>query len=925
MLALGSLAFANPWMLSALLGLPVLWLLLRVTPPAPRTRRFPAIRLLYRLQSSEETPDTAPWWLLLLRLLFAALVIAALSHPIWNANKDLPGKGAVVIVVDDDWTAGRTWASRIKVMESLVDQAERDDRALYLLRATWTPGEDWPLDKPLTMVEARAAIKAMAPRPRSIQLEPLMKALGDVAPPPPADVVWLTNGIEDPGEAELIERFRRLGGLTVVLDTDRGPRVLVPPSNSGRAVTVEVARLLAGTAEPVTVRATALDGRVLAHASAEFAVNERHAKVEISLPVDLRNDISRIEVEGESTVASVVLLDDAFKRRPVGLVSETEFQGKQPLLDELHFLERAISPFSEVTRGRLSDLLRGGSSALILADVGVVPKDDRDRISEWIEAGGVLIRFAGPRLAAAGLDTKGLGTEDLLPTRLRSGDRALGGALSWSRPLAVAEFSPNGPFNEIDSYGDVVVRRQVLAEPSLDLDEKTWARLADGTPIVTAEARGKGWLVLFHTTANPEWSDLALSGLFVDMLARIVALSSGVADARGETDLPPLEVLDGFGVLGAPPATARALSVSEAGVTPVVGPRQPPGYYGTLATRRALNLSIAPDNFLPQEPPPSGVSVRGYDGEEEFDFQPTLLTAALILFLIDLLVTMFLRGLMAPGSRVGRAPGAGAGLAIAILFTGFLAAPSPGVGQAMDRDNDVFALDSTLETRLAYVITGDDQVDAASDSGLSGLSEVLTRRTAIEPAEPVGVDLETDELAFFALLYWPITRDHPPLSVEAVRRVNAFMRNGGTVLFDTRDQFEGGVSGGGAGMRRLRALSRDLDIPPLTPLPPGHVLTKAFYLLNDFPGRFTGGLVWIQDEQGGVDNEVTPVIIGSHDWIGAWARDQSGRFALPVIPGGEMQREMAFRFGVNLVMYALTGNYKADQVHVPSILERLGQ
>ena len=142
MLALGSLAFTAPWMLTALLGLPVLWWLLRVTPPSPRTQRFPAIRLLYRLQSREETPDTAPWWLLLLRLVFAALVILALAHPILHANPDLPGQGAVVIVVDDDWTAGRDWDGRVKTMETLVAQAEREGRSLFLLRTNWTPADD---------------------------------------------------------------------------------------------------------------------------------------------------------------------------------------------------------------------------------------------------------------------------------------------------------------------------------------------------------------------------------------------------------------------------------------------------------------------------------------------------------------------------------------------------------------------------------------------------------------------------------------------------------------------------------------------------------------------------------------------------------------------------------------------------------------
>jgi len=923
MLALGSLAFANPWMLAALAGLPVLWLLLRVTPPAPRMERFPAIRLLYRLRSTEETPDTAPWWLLLLRLLFAALVILALAHPIRNAGEDLPGSGALVIVVDDDWAAAADWQSRVRAMEGLIDRAERDDRPIYLIRSTWTPDDDRALDKPLTSTEARSIIKAMEPRPRPSTLAPLTEAIAAAPPPSPADVVWLGNDILDPGEDVLIALLRRLGSLTIFADEDSAPRILVPPTSAGREISVEAVRLASGLAQPIVIRAIAGDGRVLTSVAGEFAAAERRTEVEISLPVELRNDIARLEIEGESTAAGVVLLDDAFKRRPVGLVSETAFDGKQPLLDELYYLERALSPFSEVTRGSLGALLRGGSSALILADVGIVPSDDRRRLSAWIEAGGVLIRFAGPRLAAASLDTRGLGTDDLVPTRLRGGDRALGGALSWARPLSVTGFSPEGPFGEMDSYGDVVVRRQVLAEPSIDLDDKTWARLADGTPIVTARRQGEGWLVLFHTTATPEWSDLALSGLFVDMLSRVVALSSGIAGARDGEDLPPLESLDGFGVLGAPPATARGLSMGEGDAPPSVGPSQPPGYYGTQASRRALNLAIDPESFQPQPAPPSGVIQRGYATGEEFDFQPALLAVALALFLIDLLVTLIMRGLLT--ARAPAARSVGPALVFALLLAGLVLPQGSVMAQIIEKEHDAFALDATLDTRLAYVITGDDAVDILSSSGLAGLSDVLIRRTAIEPAEPVGIDIETDELAFFALLYWPISPDQPPLSQEAVKRVNAFMRNGGTILFDTRDQYEGGLSGGGAGMRRLRALSRDLDIPPLTPVPSGHVLTKAFYLLTDFPGRFTGGQIWIQDQQDAASGEVTPVIIGSHDWSGAWARDQSGRFALPVVPGGELQREMAFRFGVNLMMYALTGNYKADQVHVPSILERLGQ
>jgi hypothetical protein len=171
------------------------------------------------------------------------------------------------------------------------------------------------------------------------------------------------------------------------------------------------------------------------------------------------------------------------------------------------------------------------------------------------------------------------------------------------------------------------------------------------------------------------------------------------------------------------------------------------------------------------------------------------------------------------------------------------------------------------------------------------------------------------------------------LSGRALERIDDFMKNGGTIVFDTRDQQTAallpgrfrGTSSGGPGARRLREILLGLDIPPLVPVPKDHVLTKAFYLLNQFPGRWSDGAVWVERHAGGTNDGVSSIIIGSNDWAAAWAIDESGRPIAAVIPGGALQREMAYRFGINLVMYAFTGNYKADQVHIPAILERLGQ
>jgi hypothetical protein len=226
------------------------------------------------------------------------------------------------------------------------------------------------------------------------------------------------------------------------------------------------------------------------------------------------------------------------------------------------------------------------------------------------------------------------------------------------------------------------------------------------------------------------------------------------------------------------------------------------------------------------------------------------------------------------------------------------------------------------------MLTGDREIDEMSRAGLFGLSTILNMRTSVEPQEPVGVDIEQDDIVFFPLVYWPIVETQPALSADALAKLDTFMKTGGMLVFDTRDHAAGSISslgGRSANANRLRRVLRQLDVPPLIPIPPDHVLTKSFYLIQDFPGRYAGGRVWVERHQGGVNDGVSSLVIGAHDWAAAWATDSVGQPIAAMVPGGTRQREIAYRFGVNLVMYALTGNYKADQVHVPAILERLGQ
>ncbi len=500
---------------------------------------------------------------------------------------------------------------------------------------------------------------------------------------------------------------------------------------------------------------------------------------------------------------------------------------------------------------------------------------------------------------------------------------------------------------------EVVVNRQVLADPAgLGPDVKVWARLKDGTPLVTAGKRGDGQLVFFHVTANSEWSNLPLSGLFVEMLRRVASLGKlggGAAESlAGDTSaqganaaevLTPLQVLDGFGLLKSPPPTTQAIAAAKIQDTKPSA-ENPPGYYGPAGTPRALNLMTAKSLLQPLPSMPLGTERRVYEGSAAQPIKPQLLGLALALLFVDIVAVILIQmGGIVIGSRFGRAGAAGIALAIAgaVLLAPDRADAQTSPSAPRARGADLRAIQATGKVTFGYVVSGDAATDEASRLGLTGLGKFLIARTAVEPGEPFAVNILTDEIAFYPLLYWPVLANARALPEAALTKIDAYMKQGGMIIFDTKDYGQGvptGFSMRGQDGPPLQRLLGNLDIPRLEPVPEHHVLTKSFYLLRSFPGRWEGGQLWVEAESPRDSDQgrqarrvdgVSSILVTSNDFAAAWAMDDRSQPLYPVVPGGERQREWAFRTGVNIVMYALTGNYKADQVHVPALLERLGQ
>ncbi len=921
MLSLGPLAFAAPWALIGLLSLPVIWWLLRATPPAPQRVRFPAIRLLLGLVPETESPAHTPLWLLLLRLTLAALVIIALSSPLWRPAERISGSGPLLLIVDNGWASATDWSKRQSLAQSLITQAGRDNRRVAIVgSAPQAIPESLVFDGPSEATSRLGALEAQPLGPDRSALIARLQTLTET----PSQIIWISDGL-DYGQAETLASYLSSLNTSVELieplPSDQA-LALLPPATGTSAVTVPIIRADQAALHQGDVTAFAADGRPLGRATFEFADGALRTEATFNLPLELRNEISRIALSANATAGSTLVLDERWRRRTLGMVSGTAKD--QPLLSDLYYLERALEPFVDVRTPRAEDeeaspiaqLLSEPLSVLLLSDLGRLSPPDVEITSEWIKNGGVLVRFAGPRLAAQ--------ADPLIPVPLRSGGRELGGALSWTEPQTLAPFSSDSPFSGITVPDDVTVKRQVLADPRGKLTGRVWAQLQDGTPLVTARADGDGWIVLFHVTANADWSNLALSGLYVDMLRRLVDLAQGTAvsaDAATGATLAPRLMLDAYGTFTTPPAWATPIPRADM-ATQHPSALHPPGLYGDAGSARALNLTNA-DTILTPLGSLEGIDARrSFTQGSEVNLKPPLFVLAFLLLLADGVAALVLSGRL---SRQHFSKTRPAMMALAaLLLTGM-----PDRLEAAE--NDDAALAAVLKTHLAYVVTGDNELDELSRAGLEGLSDMLRRRTALEPGAPIGVNIEKDELAFFPLLYWPISEFQPDVSAAGLARIEAYMRQGGTILFDTRDQDRTIQGLTTKSTQALRDLLEQLDIPPLEPVPDTHVLTKAFYLLADFPGRWDGGHLWIERARGddgatSTSNDgVSAILIGSNDYAGAWARDASGRALYAAVPGGERQREIAVRTGVNIVMYALTGNYKADQVHLPALLERLGQ
>jgi hypothetical protein len=764
------------------------------------------------------------------------------------------------------------WAARRDAALQVVASAEQAKRGVSVLATARDASNATPrVQGVMPAVQAAQMLAAMVPEPWPVDRAGAARALRGAT----GDVVYLADGITDgPG----------FGAFMTALHPSR---IL---SDGVVATLLAAPRLLANGELAVRLAAGGRSGRVLAEtatgdvlASAAFADDEAH----LALPVAVRNAVVRLVLTGPASVGGTLLLDNTARGGMVGLLAGAG-NAEAPFLGSLYYVRRAVPVGSETITGDVAALLAAKVNVIIAADA---PFNDTQiqALRGFINRGGVLIRFAGPLTADA--------PDSLAPDVLLAGDRRLGGALTWSAPQSLAPFAAASPFAGLPADTGVSVSRQILADPTQLSPGTVWASLHDGTPLVLGRQMGAGYLVSVLTSANAAWSNLALSGLYPAMLGRLVQLAQG-APPKPDAPLPLTQALNGFGGLETAAGTASVTARELPDL--MVSPEHPPGLYGGGAAMLALNMGG-------HVPPVVAAALPGavaFDGAAApLPFGPWLLAAAVVMLAVDLIISLLLRGLL-------RLRGA---VAVALLLL-------VGAGHAN-------AQDAALGTTLGYVLTGDAATDQITADGMSYLSALVSAHTSAQLGAPVGLTPGVDDISLYPMIYWPVLPGSAAPSAAACEALVSYMQHGGLLVIDTPGG-DAGAAGSGAGFApgAADAVQRDtacLNLPQLQPLTTDNVLAHCFYIVPDFPGRFVGAPVLIANEAARDADGVSPVIMAQNDWVGAWARDNAGNPEQTPLPGGDDQRILADRFGTNLVIYALTGSYKADQASLPALLNKL--
>lgn len=898
-----NISITYPYAFLIFLFFPIFWNILRTSPLSPKLIKFPAIKIIAKEQSIDQSPAKLSYPIVLLRLLILTFIIFAISHPIINKQNSTPKND--LIILDNSWISSTTWDEKIENVRKLISSHESINNKYSLITTTeYDKGKFLKLfNKNSTEIKKFLfSLKPLAWNPNYSLVENQIAELNKDFD----SIYWFTEKTINNQKLSLIQNLGK-GNLKVITS----PESLIPPvlkliKKEGEKYKFEIIHPLNIFSEGI-IDCYDFQKRLLYRIDYKSKTTKKGEKfitiINARIPINIRNKIDFFQISKQTSPISKVLLNGGNKKRNIGITSYSDQGIQSQFANGNYYVKKALEKKYNVQEGNLEKLLNNEIQIIFIDDLYTVKSNLETKLLKWMSNGGTLIKFGGEKLASDITNQSFNTINDYLSLTGEIAD--LNSKLSVKKSIKISNIESSSPFYGLEMSNEIEVKKYLQTKSNLSNDDlEVWMKLENGTTLISSFPYSKGRLIFFHLPCNNSWSNFSLSYSFLDILERIVDQTKGI-NSNKDRFLKPFLTLSGFGELEKPSSQNLSLKNFNENKKVEINYTHPPGLYKDSEGIISLNMS----DYLILD-----FKLHSYDEKYIFkiveknksiSLMPIFLMISIFLFMMETFITLFQRQLIIFDKKM---------FFKSIIFL-FMMIQSNNAFALSEKDTEMLR-----GNKIGHILSGNKKIDDLSANGLNVISSFVSSKTASIFDKPKSINLDKDDLYFYPLIYWPITRNFEEIKDKQKKKVESFIQDGGLLLIDCnieKSSLEFSVC-----LSNTEKFFRTMQVSKFTVLDNKNPISKSFYLLKSFPGRRNNTVYVAYNNSKSTDNAAS-IVLGSNYWAEAWAKDDNNRYIFPLLENMENQRLISLRFGLNLIIYALTGNYKTDQVHIPEILKRM--
>ena len=892
------IGFSNYYALLGLALTPVIWIIVKSLPPVPKSFNFSSFFLLEKIDHDNSKNKKTPLWLVLFRTFLFILIVFFFSKPFLKNENSITGEKyeKYIIVADIGWSIAKDWDKFKEIVLAIGKEAEKNKKKIVFFHSKLVSYKEARIFN--TSDYLNNYLENISPLPVQLKSSSLNKLIKKDNFFKNSQVFFISSKFDFINFADQFKSINNLKNRNNnyhFINPVETILIIKSIKITQDKIKCEIFRLGKNKfKQDFFLKIETVNKEVIYRNAHTIKKNKNIEIINLSFPIEIINQIESIRLVGQNHAGAKYYFDDFSKKKNIAILTNNEFYNQSPLLSPIYYIKKSLHPKHTIKIEKIENIINQDYSTIIIPGKIKIPNELNDRLNKWLLEGGTLIRFAEEGMVGK--------YSSFLPYQeTYSRIRYIDSQLTINNKLIISAFEKDSIFYGIEIPRDINFNKQLIFEVNSE-QVNILAKLNDNTPLVSMKKFGDGEIILFHIGANNDWSNLPISSLFSDILNRVLLFSKN-SKSYNLNNLNLNKEIDGFGNLITP---KRIVSIDNFEKLKTLKPsiENPPGKYENNQISIFLNLATNITDYTTEKN--NSIVDTSYSFETSRDLSPTILKIILSMFILDILITIMIKNNVSYLRIFARKKG----LLVFIIF--FLA--------CIKIDNVI-----ANQTYLAYIKINNNQINKVSAIGLENIRNLLETRTSINAKGVIGLDIKSDNIFSYPFIYWPLTRNLLDIKKPEIIKIKNYLNNGGIIVFDviefSRDTFNLKEKK----FQNIRNFLYDIGADELSLIPEDHTLTKSFYLLSKFPGKWDNKILFIENSNLEYKDGVSSIILGFNDWAKAWAIDKNNIPLFPVVPGGERQRELSYRFGINIAMYALTGNYKSDQIHLKSILKRLNK